>query len=214
MIVQQIMSHKPYTVRPDTSVTDAQALIRREKIHRLPVLDRHNKLVGIVSEKDLLYASPSPATSLSVYEMADLLSKLKVEKVMTKKVITVAEDTLVEDAARILVDNNIGGVPVMTGERLTGIVTESDIFKLFIELFGTRRKGIRATLLLPDEVGEIGKVGSAVAEAGGNIISVGTFPGEDASNALCTLKVDAIDKATFLEAIQPVVIEIIDIREV
>jgi acetoin utilization protein AcuB len=208
------MTRNPYTVRPDTPVSDAQSLIRREKIHRLPVLDKHNALVGIVSEKDLLYASPSPASSLSVYEMANLLAKLKVEKVMTKDVITVEEDTLVEDAARVLSDNNIGGLPVMNGKRLTGIVTESDVFKLFIELFGTRRRGIRATLLLPDEVGEIGKVGSAVANAGGNIISVGTFPGEDPTNALCTLKVDAVDKAALIESLEPVVLEIVDIREV
>jgi len=207
------MTPNPFTVFADTPLSEAQALIRREKVHRLPVLDKHKKLVGIVSEKDLLYAAPSPATTLNVYEMGELLYRLKVETIMTKKVITITEDTLLEDAARTLVDNDIGGLPVMRDDHLVGIVTESDIFKLFIELFGTRQRGLRVTLRLPDELGEIARVTSAIAEAGGNIISLGTFPGDDPTNMVCTVKVAGIGVEEVREACSPLVDEIMDIRE-
>lgn len=213
MDISRVMTHNPFTVFVDTPVTDAQAMMRREKIHRLPVLAHDKHLAGIVSEKDLLYASPSPATTLDVYEMANLLSKLKVQHVMTKDVVTVEQETLLEDAARIMVDANIGGLPVMSDGHLVGIVTESDIFKLFIELFGTRRKGLRCTLLIPERVGELASLASAIAEAGGNIISLGTFPGEDPTNAIATLKVDQIERAALLEACSPFVEEVLDIRE-
>lgn len=214
MKVSKIMTHNPITVRPSTPVTDAQGLMRKEKIHRLPVLDASNRLVGIVAEKDILYASPSPASTLSVYEMSALLGKLTVEKVMTKKVLTVDEDTLIEDAARIMVDNDIGGLPVMRKDKTVGIVTESDIFKLFIELFGTRKKGVRATLLIPEKRGEIAQMASAIADAGGNIISIGTFLGEDPTNAICTLKLEGIGKEDLPAVVEPYVEEIIDIREI
>ena len=87
MTVNSVMTRNPITVLGSDPVTDAQTLMKREKIHRLPVVDAHHKLVGIVSEKDLLYATPSPATTLSLYEMSNLLARLKVEKVMTKKLI-------------------------------------------------------------------------------------------------------------------------------
>ena len=213
MVVKRVMTPNPFTVFIDTPLSEAQALIRREKVHRLPVLDKHKKLVGIISEKDLLYAAPSPATTLNVYEMGELLYKLKVEGIMTKKVITVTEDTLLEDAARILVDNDIGGLPVMREEHLVGIITESDIFKLFIELFGTRQRGMRVTLRLPDELGEIARVTSAIAQAGGNIISLGTFPGDDPTNMICTTKVAGLGVEELREVCAPLVQEVMDIRE-
>jgi acetoin utilization protein AcuB len=141
MIVEKRMTRNPITVHPETAVIDAQSLMRREKISRLPVVDKAGRLVGIVSEKDLIYASPSRVSTLDVYEMHSLLAKLTVETVMKKKVITIEGDTPVEDAARIMVDNDIGGLPVMKGGKLVGIITESDIFKMFLELFGTRRGG-------------------------------------------------------------------------
>ena len=214
MTIGRIMTPNPITVEAQSSVGDAQALMKKEQIHRLPVIDRHKRLVGIVSEKDLLYASPSPASTLSAFEMGALLGKLTVERVMTKKVVTVQEDTLLEDAARLLIDNNIGGVPVLQGDRIVGIVTESDVFRLFIELFGARRKGLRATLLLPDKSGEIAAMTGALAESGANIVSLGTFPGDSPDTALGVIKVDRISKADFEKVVAPFVNEIRDIREV
>ena len=214
MFIRQIMTHNPITVRPDTIVTDAQAILKREKIHHLPVLDKHNKLVGIVTEKDLLYASPSPVSTLSVYEMSALFSKLKVEKVMCRKVVTVNDDTLVEDAAHVMADNNIGGLPVLRGDVLVGIVTESDVFRIFIEIFGTRKKGLRVTAVIPEKQGELARIVTAVAARGGNLISIGTFPGEDLTTAQLILKVEEISKDVLLETINPLVTEICDLREV
>jgi len=123
MLVKERMSRHPITIRPETSLYDALRIMRESKVRRLPVLDKHNKLVGIVLEKDLLYAEPSPATSLSVYEVNYLVSKIKIEDLMTREVITVTEDCPLEEAARIMVDNGIGGLPVMRGDLLVGMIT-------------------------------------------------------------------------------------------
>jgi acetoin utilization protein AcuB len=214
MIVRSVMTRNPFTINQHDPVTDAQALMRREKVHRLPVLNNAKKLIGIISEKDLLYASPSPASTLNVYEMSSLLSKLKVERVMTRDVLTVTPETLVEDAARILVDNNIGGLPVMDGDRLVGIVTESDLFRLLIDLFGTRTKGVRATLRVPERPGEIADMAKVIADAGGNIISIGTFSGDDVTNAVMIIKVEQIGRTHLIELLEPLVVEVLDVREV
>lgn len=213
MNVGQRMTKNPVTVTPDISVPEAQAIMRREKIRRLPVLDKQGKLVGIVTSLDLIHASPSPATSLDMYELHYLLSKLKVEAVMTKNVITVTEDLPIEEAARIMADNNISGLPVMRNNILVGIITESDLFKLFIELFGARHKGVRLTVLLPERRGELADVAGAIAKIGGNIISLATFEGEDPTNSYCTLKVESVDKTSLINAVTPLVERIVDIRE-
>jgi acetoin utilization protein AcuB len=208
------MTPNPFTVEESDTVTDAQSLMDREKIHRLPVLDHQKKLVGIISEKDLLKASPSPATTLTVYEMNNLLAKLKIGTVMSRNVITVTPDTLVEDAARLLVDRNVGGLPVMDGNKLVGIVTESDLFRLLIDLFGTRRKGLRLTLRVPERAGEIADMTKAITDAGGNIISLGSFSGNDVTNAVLILKVEDIAKDALLKLLEPLVVEVMDVREV
>jgi len=213
MKVGQRMTRNPITITPDVTVPEAQAIMRREKIKRLPVLDNKGKLVGIVTTLDLIHASPSPATSLDIYELHYLLSKLKVEKVMTRKVITVDEDLPIEEAARIMADNGISGLPVMRGNVLIGIITETDLFKLFIELFGARHKGIRLTLLLPEKKGELAKVSNAITKAGGNIVSFATFEGEDPTNAYCAVKVTGVEKDAIIQALTPVVEKIVDARE-
>ncbi len=109
MTVGQRMIKNPITVTPETPVSDAQYMMRKEKVHRFPVIGKDGRMKGIVTEKDLLYATPSPATTLDVYEMNYLLSKLTVDEVMSTDVITVTEDTTVEEAARILVDNKACG---------------------------------------------------------------------------------------------------------
>jgi len=213
MTVGRVMTHNPFTVETGTSILDARSLMRREKIGRLPVIDRHKKLVGIVSEKDLLHASPSAATTLDVYEMASLLARLVVDKVMTRDVITVTPDTAVEDAARLMVDHRIGGMPVLEGDRIVGIVTETDIFKLFIEHFGTRQRGVRLTALVSEKPGTIAALTTAIAQAGGNIISLGTFPGDDPSTGICTVKVSDIPREKLDELLRPQVVRIMDVRE-
>jgi acetoin utilization protein AcuB len=178
------------------------------------VVDDGGELVGIISEKDLLYAAPSPATSLSIYEMHYLYSRLNVEEIMTREVIVVQEDDPLEEAARILVDNKVGGLPVMRAGKLVGLITETDVFKTFMEMLGARDQGLRLTLLCPAQRGELAALTGDVAGLGGNIISLGTFWGEDASTAIITMKVTDVDKDELLEKIKPHVLEMIDVREV
>jgi len=215
MLIERIMTKNLYFVNPSTPVTDAQDLMRREHLHHLPVVDeKTKKLVGIVSEKDLLYASPSPASTLDVYEMTKLLSKLTVAKVMSKKVFTAREKDLVEEAARIMVDNNIGCLPVINIDGYpVGIVSETDIFRCFIDLFGTREKGLRATLRIPERQGELALLSKVVADHGGNIVSIGTWPGDNPTNAVCIIKATGMTKEQFLSSIDSHILEVIDIRE-
>jgi acetoin utilization protein AcuB len=214
MLVGERMTRNPLTTRPETTVPEALEIMRREKVRRLPVIDRKGKLVGIVAEKDLLYASPSPATSLSVWEINTLLAKLTVAEVMEKRVITVTEDVFLEDAARIMADNKIGSLPVVRAGDLVGIITETDLFKIFVELFAARQKGVRLTMLIPATKGQLAKITGQVAKLGGNILALGTFLGEDPSNALCTMKVEDVDQDTLVEALQPLVERIVDAKVV
>ena len=149
MLVVDRMTKRPVTVTEDTSVSRALELMKRENVRRFPVLNDEGKLVGIVLEKDLLYAAPSPATTLSVFEIHTLLAKIAVGDVMAREVITIAEDPPLEEAARIMADNNISGLPVMKGDDLVGIIIETDIFKVFLEMLGGRDDGVRVSVQVP-----------------------------------------------------------------
>ncbi len=215
MLVYERMTHNPITITPDTPVADALKLMNEKNVRRFPVMDPHtNKLVGIVTEKELLYASPSPVTSLSIYEINYLLSKLTVEKVMSTEVITVGEDTPIEEAACIMVDHKIGALPVMRGDALVGIITETDIFKTFIELFASREGGVRLTLLVPERKGELAAITRAIAELGGNIVTLGTFLGEDISNRLLTIKVAGVPQEALVAKMREIGTKVIDARTV
>lgn len=213
MLVGERMSRPPIIIGPEMSIHDALALFKKERIRRAPVI-KAGKLIGIVSEKDLLNASPSPATTLSVWEMNYLLSKLTVAEVMTKNVITVTEDAPIEEAARIMADNKIGGLPVVKGSRVVGIITETNLFKLFIELMGAREKGIRVTALIEDQPGALAAVTKSIADAGGNFIAFGQFVGEDVNTRVITFKVNGMDQAQVKKVLAPQIKKMWDIREV
>ncbi len=212
MLIGERMSHPPITIPPEMNVHDALALFKKEHIRRAPVI-KGGKMVGIVSEKDLLNASPSPATTLSVWEMNYLLSKLTVAEVMTKEVITVTEDTPIEEAARIMADSKIGGLPVVKDTRVVGIITETDLFKMFLELMGARERGVRVTALIEDKPGALAKITKAIAEAGGDFVAFGQFTGHAAGTKLLTFKVAGINKDTVKKVIWDIVKEVWDIRE-
>jgi len=213
MLVEERMTRNPITVKPDTSLFDALKIMRDNKVRRLPVLDKNGKLVGIVSEKDLLYASPSPATSLSVWEINYLTAKITVNELMTKQPVTVCEDCPMEEAARIMVDNKVGGLPVVRGEQLVGIITETDIFKILLELLGAREQGTRFTLLVPERKGMLADISQRVAQMGGNIVALGTFLGEDPTNRLIAMKVQDVDKEELWSKLEDLGIKLIDVRE-
>jgi len=211
MLVGERMSHPVITIPPDMPIVDALNLMKRERIRRTPVL-KEGRLVGIVSDKDLLNASPSPATSLSVWEMNYLLSKITVRDVMTRQVMTVTEDTAIEQAARIMADNKIGGLPVMRGDSVVGIITETDLFKIFLEIMGARERGVRVTALIHEEHGQLARLTQAISNAGGNFIAFGQFSGEDPSNRLVTFKVSDLDREQVRAVTEPLVQKLIDVR--
>lgn len=212
MIIANVMTRNPIFVSPDMSVNDARALMTREKIGKLPVLDKNNRLVGIVTKKDLVKAGPSAATSLDMYEISYLLSKLKVETVMERNVLTVQQTEVVEEAARIMADSQVGCLPVMKGELLVGIITETDLFRTFVDMFGARHDGIRATFQVEEKPGMIAQVSKAIADANGNIVSLVTFDGDDLSQRRCTVKVTGVERSTFEEILRNSTLEIEDIR--
>lgn len=212
MNVVDRMTNNPFTAHPNTSLSEARDLMKKQSIHRLPVVDDKGILVGIVTDKDLLSASPSQASTLDVWEIGALLAKLVISKVMTPNPVSCTQDTPIEEAARILSDNDIGGLPVMKDGKLTGIITESDIFEVFIELFAIRNKGLRATFLVPDKHGELASLAKAISDAGGDILSSGFVDGSSANNKLGIMKITGMTEQAIREAITPLVEEIWEIR--
>ncbi|MBZ4661088.1 MAG: domain containing rane protein [Thermotoga sp.] len=210
MLVKDFMTRNPITVAPETSFSEALKLMKQNKIKRLIVM-KDEKIVGIVTEKDLLYASPSKATTLNIWELHYLLSKLKIEEIMTKDVVTVNENTPIEDAARIMEEKDISGLPVVDDAgHLVGIITQTDIFKVFVEIFGTKREGtIRYTMEMPDKPGELLEVAKRIYEAGGNIISIATLFEEGKDSYLATLRVENIDHEKFVKSLDEIDVKLL-----
>lgn len=210
MNVGRRMSHPVITVEPNTPITRVHELMAHEKIHQTPVV-KNGKLVGIVSEKDILKAYPSPVTSLSVWEITSLLGKITVKDIMVKKILTVTEATPIEEAARMMVDNQVGCLPVMRGEELVGIITRSDLFSIMFEMLGARYPGVRFSVLLPKKPGQIARLSQAIFDKGGSIVALSTFEGDSSSNGLVTVKVDGIEQAELQKIVEPLVIQLLDI---
>jgi acetoin utilization protein AcuB len=211
MLVGERMSKPVITISPDMPISEALNLMKKEHIRRAPVV-KDGKLAGIVSDKDLLNASPSPVTTLSIWEMNYLLSKVTVSHVMSPNVMTITEDTPIEQAARIMADNKIGGLPVMRDGHVIGIITETDLFKVFLELLGAREAGIRVTALIEDQPGQLANITEAIASKKGNFIAFGQFTSENPTLKIVTFKVKGLTLDQVKEAIGPVVKEILDIR--
>lgn len=212
MFVGERMSHPVISVAPETPIHDVLVMFKKEHIRRAPVV-KDGKLVGIVSESDLLNASPSPVTSLSVWEMNYLMSKVTIKQVMNKKVKTIDVLTPIEEAARIMADLKIGGMPVMRDGKVVGMITETDLFKIFLELMGARTKALRVTAVIDDKPGTLAKITKAIAEEGGNFISFGQFSGEDPSTKILTFKVAGVKKENVKNALAKYVKKFWDIRQ-
>jgi acetoin utilization protein AcuB len=213
MLVGNRMSKPVYTISPETSLDDALSIMEKEHVRRLPVVDRDGSLVGIVTEQDLIKASPSEATLLDKWEIKSLMSTLPVEKVMTRQMITLTEDVLLEEAARIMADKKVSGLPVVRGNKVVGMLTESDIFKVFLEMMGARQSGIRLSFLIANKPGQLAKLSHAVSEIGGDIITMGTFTGSQSGIGEMMMKVSGVSMDVLKEAIAPFIVEILDARE-
>jgi acetoin utilization protein AcuB len=197
MLVIERMTTQPVTITGETSVRQALSIIDERHLRHLPVVDEKDALVGIVSEKDLLRAK----------------GDAPVAKIMTRDVVTVTEYTALEEAARIMADHKISSLPVMRNGKLVGIITETDLFRIFLELLGARERGVRLTMLIPEEKGTLATVTTEIANMGGNILALSTFMGEDPTNRMVTVKVADVPTEKLVAIMEALGMEIVDVRE-
>ena len=211
MTVSKNMTINPVTTTPDMGVFEAFELMKNEGVQRLPVLDNDGNLVGIISEKNITSAAAD--REVSIVEFALLLSKIKVGDVMTKEVITVSVDDPVELAARKMSDNDISILPVVDHEgKLVGVVSRSDLFRLLLELFGTRHYGIRVTFRIKDQKGVIAKLAIALEKIGANIVSIGNLDSDQGYSTII-IKINGVDENLIKDTLSPLVDGNLDIRE-
>jgi acetoin utilization protein AcuB len=215
MFVRDHMISPAVTVAPDIPFQDALKVMQERQLRRLPVVDKKGKLIGIVSERDLLYASPSPATTLSVWELTYLLSKIKVEELMTRDVVTTTPDTPIEDAASLMVEKKVGGLPVVDDDnKPVGIITDRDIFEAFVEMFGGGQPGLRLTLSVPQRKGVLAGLSQAIYELGGYIVSFGSFPIPGKEEDGMVVKVQEVRQEQLVDTLENLGDHVIDAREV
>ncbi len=172
MFVATRMTKHPVTVEPSTTLLEASNLMKKNHFHRLPVVEQ-GKLVGYFSDRDLMRVSPSPATTLSRYEVRELLDKLTVKEIMKKNVITVKEDATIEEAALIMYNNKVGGLAVLSDVgMLVGIITATDILKTFVNLMDLQQGKTRLTIEVDDKVGVVHDIAGVFVENGLSIDSL------------------------------------------
>jgi acetoin utilization protein AcuB len=214
MLIKEIMTPNPITVEPGMSVTKAQRLMKEDRIRHLPVVEEGKGLVGLITRDALNRALPSELSSLSIWEINYQLARIKVREVMVKKVLTVTEEVTVEEAAQIMIDNKIGSMPVMRDGKLVGIATDIDLLRALSNLMGWRQPGVRVTLQVPDERGQLAQVATAIADTGGLLSGGGAYPDPMPLKANIVFKVRNIsmdDLTALLTGMEGV--EILDIRE-
>jgi acetoin utilization protein AcuB len=215
MFVRECMSSPAVTTTPDTSLQDALALMHGHRFRRLPVVDEKGRLVGIVSERDLLYASPPPSTLLSGLELNHLLAELQTGEIMTQEVITTTPETFVEDAARLMVDNKIGGLPVVDADnRVVGVITETDVFKAFIELYRAGHTGLYLTLKVRDAKGLLAKLSRAVLGGRGDVVGISSSYDEATGDYRLVIKGEEIDRGRVVELLLSLGHQVIEVYEV
>jgi len=211
MLVKDRMTSNPVTIRTDTNLKEALDLVRSSPFRHLPVLDENGDLVGIVTEKSLVYASPTPSTTLSVFEVDYILSRTKVGQVIQGDVITVGPDLPIEEAARVMIDHRIGCLPVLKDRKLIGIISDTDIFRVFVEGLGGGHPSLRITVVIPEAVGSLAHITSCVANLGGNIHSLGMFWGERPEDRLIAFRLEGVDRETVLQALDAESIQVMNV---
>lgn len=152
MYVKDNMTKNPYTVSLDQSVSQVLDIMSASKVHRLPVVDKSSKLLGLITESLIASATPSTSSSLSVYEINYLLNKLSIKDIMVSNVITISPDALLEEAATLMLKNDIGCLPVVDDKKcVVGIITHNDIFDAFIDLLGYHKDGSRYVINITED---------------------------------------------------------------
>ncbi|NLT47653.1 MAG: CBS domain-containing protein [Clostridiales bacterium] len=176
MYVKSRMTANPYTIDADSPINEVIELMRDKKLKRVPVV-RGDRVVGMLTHSDIQKVSPTKATTLSIYEMNYLLSKTKVSDAMSKEVISVSPDALLEEAALLMRDNKVGTLAVVKDDKLVGIITESDIFDAFIDLLGLRHPGSRIAVNAADVPGALATIGQVFSSENANISHIVAYHG-------------------------------------
>ncbi len=196
MLVRDCMTASPISVHPESDPLAVLGLCKSARIRRLPVVNAEGRVVGIVTRNDIeLFLSKAPSPGI-------LKRQHSVEQVMISPVITVAPDYPLEEAARLMVTHRIGSLPVVENDRLVGIITETDVFKQFVDILGGQAEAVRMTVIVPDAPGLLAKVANAVAALRGNIRSVIISPTTDPARRSVTLWVEDVNQDTLAAAIQ------------
>ena len=178
MAVKDFMTRKVVYISPNTTIAHAADMMHEQKLHRLPVIE-NDQLVGLVTEGTIAEASPSKATSLSIYEMNYLLNKTKVGDVMIRDVVTISQFASLEDATYLMLKNKIGILPVVDNEQLYGVITDRDIFKAFLEVSGYGEEGVRLRFVTENKVGVLEQIIRLLVEENLNISNTVNIPRKD-----------------------------------
>jgi acetoin utilization protein AcuB len=202
MKIRDFMSTNVVAVSEDTSLHDATKIMKAHKIRRLPVLKK-DKLVGYVTERMLLEASPSPATALSIHELHYLLAKMTVKDIMVKNPFTVSPEMPAEDALQLGQEKGYGGFPVVDDGKLVGIVTESDIVRIMTRVLGVREKGTRIDIQATKDFGNMQRIMEVLDRNKTVLLSLMTLPpGEDEEYWLIVLRLKSEKADKIVEEIK------------
>ena len=210
MAVKDFMTRKVVYISPDTTIAHAADMMREQKLHRLPVIE-NDQLVGLVTEGTIAEASPSKATSLSIYEMNYLLNKTKVGDVMIRDVITISQFASLEDATYLMLKNKIGILPVVDNEQLYGVITDRDIFKAFLEVSGYGEEGVRLRFVTENKVGVLEQIIRLLVEENLNISNTVNIPRKDGKVVIEVQLAGNIDTALLRKKFEEHAIELAEI---
>ncbi|MBY0086704.1 CBS and ACT domain-containing protein [Brevibacillus sp. M2.1A] len=189
MRIEEIMRKKIVTIQPSTTIGEALLLLRANRIRHLPVIE-NDSLVGIVSDRDLRDALPS---RLLTHDDDDTVLHKPVADIMNQQVITAHPLDFIEDAALQLYEHKIGSLPIVEGNRLVGLITESDLFSSLIELFGVNKPSSHIEVEVDDRVGMLAEVSQVFRDAQVNVTSVVVFPGKKPAKKNLVFRVQTID---------------------
>jgi acetoin utilization protein AcuB len=213
MFIKDRMTKDPYTIQVNASISALMALMRERNLKKVPVLDG-DRVVGIITDRDVERVSPSKATTLSIFEINYLLSKSTVRDAMTKNVFTVQPDAHIEDAAVLMRDQRISALLVVDDHnKLVGIVTESDLFDALIDMLGARFTGTRVVIRIANKPGMLSKLGAVISETGTNISHLAMIVSGDDSDAEMLLRTDSHEIRALEEAIQNAGFKVMSISE-
>lgn len=200
MNVRDVMTRQPVVIRPDATVEDAVALMRRGRFRHLPVVEG-DALVGVISDRDfrpLDAASDRDARGRSIRSL------------MTRHVLTIAPDDPLEDAARIMLDNKVGCLPALDGDALVGIVTESDIFRAFVDVLGVMEPGTRVQITTPDIAGALVRIAEVAKAQGAPILSIVSYPAAAEGHARLVLRFRTLIIGRLTERLRAAGLDVVD----